>query len=147
MPQHPPQWQGAPVPPPPQPNQEFNTRLPGENAEPNVNFVFKAWGMQEPFVAGGQDILKTFKIDRKFVDLGKFSGVAVDCMDWKNHFVDHCAGSTGKWRRVFEAIEGDAQPTTQSLLETTPVGQGYTAWDLTEDLEAFIIKHVSDTMY
>ena len=36
---------------------------------------------------------------------------------------------------------------TQSLLETTPIGQGYTAWDLAEDLEAFIIKHVSDTIY
>ena len=36
---------------------------------------------------------------------------------------------------------------TQSLLETTPIGQGYTAWGLAEDLEAFIMKHVSDTIY
>ena len=36
---------------------------------------------------------------------------------------------------------------TQSLLETTPIGQGYTAWDLAEDRVAFIIKHVSGTIY
>ena len=98
--------------------------------------------MQQASVAGGQDILKTFKIDRKFVDLNNFPGVATDSKDWKNKFIDYCAGSTGKWRRVFKAIEGDPQPMTQLLLENTPTGQGYTAWDLAEDLGAFIIKHV-----
>ena len=73
--------------------------------------------------------------------------MAADWKDWKNKFIDHCAGSTGKWRRIFKAIEGDAQPMTQSLLETATIGQGYTAWDLAEDQEACIIKHVSDTIY
>ena len=36
---------------------------------------------------------------------------------------------------------------TQFVFETTPIGQGYSAWDLAEDLEAFILKHVSDTIY
>ena len=148
MPQQPPQWQGAPVPPTPQTNQDFNTRLPGDGAEtPNVNSCCRARGIQQPFVAGGQDILKTFKIDRNVVDLQKFSGLAADWKDCKKKFIDHRAGSTGKWRRIFKAIEDDAQPMTQSLLETTPIGQGYTAWDVAEDLEAFIIKHVSDTIY
>ena len=39
--------------------------------------------MQQAFVNGGQDILKTFKIDRKSVDIKKFSGVAADWKDWK----------------------------------------------------------------
>ena len=47
--------------------------------------------MQQPFVAGGQDILKTFKIGRMFFDLNKLSGVAADWKDWKNELVDHCA--------------------------------------------------------
>ena len=34
--------------------------------------------MQQPFVARGQDILNTFKIDRKCVDIEQFSVVAVD---------------------------------------------------------------------
>ena len=36
---------------------------------------------------------------------------------------------------------------TQALLEQTPVGQGYAAWGLAEDLKIVIIKHVSDTIY
>ena len=53
--------------------------------------------MQQAVVAGGQDILDTFKVDRKFVDLNKFSGVATDRKDWKKKFTEHCAGSTNKW--------------------------------------------------
>ena len=83
MPQHPPQWQGAPVPPPPQPNQDFNTRVPGDDAELNVNSIFRARGMQKPFVAGGQDILNTFKIDSEFIDLKQLSGAAADWKDWE----------------------------------------------------------------
>ena len=83
VPQQPSQWQGAPVPPPPQPTWDFNTRLPGDDAEPNVNSIFRAPGMQQTFVAGGQDVLKTSKIDRKFVDLKKISGVAADWRNWK----------------------------------------------------------------
>ena len=78
MPQQPPQSQGPQVPPPPQPQQEFNTRLPQDQGEPNVNSIFRARSMQQAFVAAGQEIQKTFKIDRKFVDLKKFSGVATD---------------------------------------------------------------------
>ena len=83
MTQQPPQWQGAPAMPPPQPSQDFNTRLPGDGAEPNVNSLFRARGMQQPCVAGGQDILKTIKIDRTFVDLKKLSGAAADWKDRK----------------------------------------------------------------
>ena len=72
--------------------------------------------------------------------------MATDWKDWKE-FIDHCAGSTGKWRRVFKAIEGDPRTMTKLLLESAPIGQGYTAWDLAEDLESCIINHVSDTIY
>ena len=89
MPQQPPQWQGAPVPPPPQPNQDFNTRVPGDDDEPNVNSMLRARGLQEPSVAGGQDILKAFKIDRTFVDPEKISGVAADWKDRKTKCIDH----------------------------------------------------------
>ena len=47
----------------------------------------------------------TSKIDRKFVDLNKFTGMAADWKDQKKKWVGHCAGSTGKWRRIFKAIE------------------------------------------
>ena len=104
MPQHPPQWQGPQVPPPPQPSQGFNMRLPHDDVEPNANSIFRARGMQQAFVAGGQDILICFKIDRKFVDLKKFSGIGPDWKDWKKKVVGHCAGSTGNWRRIFKAI-------------------------------------------
>ena len=51
--------------------------------------------------------------------------MAADGKDWTKKFIDRCAGSTGKWRRVFKAIEGDPQPMTQLLLENTPISQGY----------------------
>ena len=36
---------------------------------------------------------------------------------------------------------------SQALLEQTRIGQGYSAWDLAEDLESCIIKHVAHTIY
>ena len=90
---------------------------------------------------------KTFKIDRKFVDPKKCTFMDADWKDWRKKFIDHCAGSTGKRRRIVKAIGGDPQPTTQALLEQTPIGQEYTACDLAENLESFIMKHVSNTIY
>ena len=32
-------------------------------------------------------------------------------------------------------------------LRSLPIGQGYTAWDLAEDLEGFIVKYVNENIY
>ena len=46
--------------------------------------IFRALGMKQAFVAGGQDIPKTFKVDRKFIDLKKVSGMAAGWKDWSS---------------------------------------------------------------
>ena len=81
------------------------------------------------------------------MNLKKFTDMAADQKDGKKKLTDRYAGTTCKWRQLFKDIEGDPQPMTQALLEQTQIGQGYTAWDVAEDLDSFVSKHVFETIY
>ena len=110
----------------------------------NAQQVFQGYG---PIGNGAQDIVQLFKIQRKDVELKKFSGNMADWKSWKNRFMDHLAQSTGRWRRLLRMVESSEDKLTKELLLHTPIGQGYSAWDLAEDLESFIIKYVADNLY
>ena len=128
---------------------------PRRNAqeEQPVNSIFRPQnGFQQAFVVGGgnhgeSDIMKQFKIKRKDVDLTKFNGQMSSWKHWKSKLVDHCADSTTRWRRILKQCEESPGPISMTYLKSLAIGQGYTAWDLSEDLEGFIVKYVNESIY
>lgn len=138
----------SPSPPPP----EFHTRVDG----PRINTAFQP--QNQPFQhafapapnyqgPGLKDVLSEFRINRKDCDLKKFTGKMADFKMWKKRLIDHCSGSTGRWKGIFRMCEECDSPITKSYLETLHIGGGYSAWALAEDLENFIVKCISDDLY
>ena len=54
---------------------------------------------------------------------------------WKKRFIDHCAGSTSRWRGIFRMCEESDGAITRPYLESLHIGNGWSAWALAEDLE------------
>ena len=115
----------------------------GGHAE--INSLFRLRSPQQAFVGqGGEDIMRQFKINRKHVspNFTLFTGANGTFKDWREYLADHCAESTRRWKRILEVVRLSSTPLNKALLESTPIGQGYTAWDLSEDLEAFMKKYI-----
>lgn len=149
---HGPQHRGAP---------DFQTRTPHDMQPPGMPPVQSAFRNNNqpfavPFVAGGngfmgpndpKDAFSEFRIHQKDVDLKNLSGRMADFRMWKQRLIDHCAGSTGRWRPIFKMVENCDGQITRAYLKTLHIGCGYSAWPLPEDLENFIVTYLSDDLY
>ena len=65
---------------------------------------------------------------------------------WREYLSEHCAESNRRWKRILENVRLAENPITMASLKNTPIGQGYTAWDLAEDFEAFIKKYIHEDL-
>ena len=61
--------------------------------------------------------------------------------------IDHCAVSTTRWKRILKNCEASGGPIKMQYLKALAIEQGYTAWDLSEDLEGFVVKYVNESLY
>ena len=133
----------------------YQTRVPrveqlDEDVAEGIHSMFMLpGGRQQPFVGqGSQDVLQAFKISRKHVhpQLKIFSGRIGTFTIWREYLSEHCAESNRRWKRILENVRVAETPLTREKLMATPIGQGYTAWDLAEDFEAFIKKYIHEDL-
>ena len=88
----------------------------------------------------------TFEICKKKNEaLKKFTGNVNEYTMWRERMIDHMCRSNRGWRRLLEELQVYTEPITKTWL----IGQfegGYSGWQLSEMLEAFIVEWISDSM-
>ena len=76
----------------------------------------------------------------------KFTGSVSEFQLWRDRLVDHVSRDNRKWRPLLDELQSWQTPITREWLLTQSEG-GYNGWELSVMLEAFLVEHMSDTLY
>ena len=92
--------------------------------------------------------VRAFQISRKNTQaLQVFSGDMSKYTAWRSRIVDHLVECYWRWEEVLEVTMRCTHPITREYLESLHVGFGDSAWPIAVDLEAFLVRFFSESMY
>ena len=83
---------------------------------------------------------------KKNDSLKKFSGTVGEFQIWRDRIVDHLARDNHRWRGLLETLQTWQTPITVEWFQTQSEC-GYNASDLSQKLEAFLVEHMTDSLY